>query len=205
LPTAQTISTAQQGSLAAAGPATTVAAGVPGGAGFGGRGAASAFGPPGGGFTGPGNGASAGARARGGFPRALGGGPGGFGRAARGGQTAIGGRVSSALVAALERDASRYRWVAATDGSNSAATLELDSGGKPVMAIGGFNNNGGLLTLAQFKRYVARREIHYYVAEVGGGGGGPFGGSGTNAITSWVESHFRAETIGGTTVYNLSR
>jgi hypothetical protein len=42
------------------------------------------------------------------------------------------------------------------------------------MAIGGFNNEGGNLTLAQFKQYVARGEIHYYIATSnGGGGGGP--------------------------------
>jgi hypothetical protein len=43
------------------------------------------------------------------------------------------------------------------------------------MAIGGFNNQGGNLTLAQFKQYVARGEIHYYIAGTMGAGGG-FGG-----------------------------
>jgi len=73
------------------------------------------------------------------------------------------------------------------------------------MAIGGFNNNGGLVTLAQFERYVARDEIHYYVASSGGGGGGgPFGNSGSSEILSWVEAHFTARTIGGVTVYDLA-
>jgi hypothetical protein len=71
------------------------------------------------------------------------------------------------------------------------------------MAIGGFNNNGGLLTLAQFERYVKRGEIHYYIAA--GGGGFPGGGSSTSEIASWVESHFSAETVGGETVYDLTR
>jgi hypothetical protein len=40
------------------------------------------------------------------------------------------------------------------------------------MAIGGFDNEGGNLTLAQFKQYVSRGEIHYYIASTNGGGGG---------------------------------
>ena len=73
------------------------------------------------------------------------------------------------------------------------------------MAIGGFNNNGGELSLAQFIRYVRAGEIHYFIAS-GGGGGGPGGGGSarSSAITRWVESHFTAQTIGGATVYDLT-
>jgi 4-amino-4-deoxy-L-arabinose transferase-like glycosyltransferase len=97
-----------------------------------------------------------------------------------GGGGAGGGRsTSSALVKALQSNAGHYRWVAAVSGSENAASLELATGGAPVMAIGGFNNQGGNLILAQFKQYVARGEIHYYVAStMGGGGGGGFGGGG---------------------------
>ena len=42
------------------------------------------------------------------------------------------------------------------------------------MAIGGFNNQGGNITLTQFKADVAKGEIHYYIA--GRTGGGPGGG-----------------------------
>jgi hypothetical protein len=39
----------------------------------------------------------------------------------------------------------------------------------------------------------------------GGTGGGPGGGSSaTSQITSWVQSHYKAVTVGGTTVYDLS-
>jgi 4-amino-4-deoxy-L-arabinose transferase-like glycosyltransferase len=196
--TVQTITTAHDGPLAAAGPQASTNAAGPGPLG-GLRGA----GAPGRGFPGPLGGAPAGAGA--GLPGAP---PvGGFGH--RRGRTPGGLRgdtltTSSALVAALERDAGGYRWVAATDGSNSAAALELATGGEPVMAIGGFNNNGGLLTLAQFERYVARGEIHYYIASRGGGG--PIGGGGSSsAITSWVASRYSAQTIGGVTAYDLSR
>jgi 4-amino-4-deoxy-L-arabinose transferase-like glycosyltransferase len=95
---------------------------------------------------------------------------GGFGMrgGAGGGQTS----ASTALDRALSANAGRYTWVAATSGSQSAASLELATGGDPVMAIGGFNNEGGNLTLQKFKEYVARGEIHYYVASSGGMGGG---------------------------------
>jgi hypothetical protein len=137
------------------------------------------------------------------------------GGAGGGGQTT----VSSALKKALESDAGRYRWVAAVSGSQTAASLELGTGGEPVMAIGGFNNQGGNLSLAQFEAYVAKGEIHYYIAS-GSGGGGPGGGglpgggaapgggtgaSGSTAISSWVKANFKAVKIGNETVYDLTR
>ena len=74
--------------------------------------------------------------------------------------------------------------MAATSGSQSAASIELSTGGLPVMAIGGFNNEGGDLTLAQFKAYVAKGEIHYYIASsgMGGAGGGFPGGGGGGSV-----------------------
>jgi 4-amino-4-deoxy-L-arabinose transferase-like glycosyltransferase len=92
---------------------------------------------------------------------------------APGGDGAGGGTsTSTALVKALESNAGHYRWVAAVSGSQSAASLELATAGAPVMAIGGFDNEGGNLTLAQFKQYVAGGEIHYYIASTNSGGGG---------------------------------
>jgi hypothetical protein len=104
----------------------------------------------------------------------------------------------------LKADAGSYRWVAATFGSQSAATLELATG-EPVMGIGGFDGEGGNISLATFESYVAKGEIHYFIASGTGGGGGPGGTTNSDsAITSWVEAHFTATTIGGQTVYNLS-
>ena len=112
--------------------------------------------------------------------------------------------VSSSLAKALELDAGKYRWVAATSGSQSAAGIELATGGEAVMAIGGFNNEGGKLTLTEFERYVAKGDIHYYLAS-SGSAGGPGGGSSTESIASWVKEHFKSETIGGQTVYDLTQ
>jgi hypothetical protein len=227
---AQTIATAHTGSIPSAGPGSSTPGGGPGGA-PGGRGG-SAFGGrglPGGAAGGqrpgsPANGAGAGglqlfgssgahgdgasatATRAGGFPArgagrsAAGGGPGGA-------QSVVG----AALKKALESGASSFRWVAAVSGSQTAASLELATGGEPVMAIGGFNNEGGHLTLTAFERYVAHGDIHYYFASGGAGGGpggagGPGGGaSSTASITSWVEAHFKPVKIGGETVYDLTQ
>ncbi|MGO8863737.1 MAG: glycosyltransferase family 39 protein [Acidimicrobiales bacterium] len=108
--------------------------------------------------------------------------------------------TSSALVKALEADASTYKWVAAVEGSQSAASLELATSGDAVMAIGGFNDEGGRLSLAGFEAYVARGEIHYYIGGSSGGGGD----SPDSVISAWVKAHFKAETIGGQTVYDLT-
>ena len=111
---------------------------------------------------------------------------------------------SPALTKLLQADASRYTWVAATVNSNSAAGYQLASG-DPVMAIGGFNGTDPAPSLAQFEQYVADGKIHYFIA---GGGGGGFGRGGTtdvsSRITSWVEAHYTATTVDGTTVYDLT-
>jgi 4-amino-4-deoxy-L-arabinose transferase-like glycosyltransferase len=114
--------------------------------------------------------------------------------------------VSSALRAALLKTTTR--WAAATDGSQTAASLELATGGKAVMAIGGFTGSDPAPTLAQFKAYVAAGDITYFIVggQGGGQGGGPGGGSGSGTssqITSWVEAHYTSTTIGGETVYLL--
>ena len=91
------------------------------------------------------------------------------------------------------------RWAAATVGDQSAASIELASG-KAVMAIGGWSGSDPAPTLAQFKAYVAAGDISYYVA---GGGGGP--GGGNSEIANWVAANYTATTVGGSTVYDLTK
>jgi hypothetical protein len=107
------------------------------------------------------------------------------------------------VVSLLERDSSTYSWVAATVNSNSAAGYQLATR-DPVMAIGGFNGTDPAPTLALFERYVAAGRIHYFITSNGGGPGD--GGTGTTAseITTWVEAHFKAQTIDGETLYDLA-
>jgi 4-amino-4-deoxy-L-arabinose transferase-like glycosyltransferase len=118
-----------------------------------------------------------------------------------GGFGGMGERAASAeLVQLLQADADRYRWAAATIGSQGAATYQLASG-QPVMAIGGFTGSDPSPTLAQFQTYVAAGDVHYFIA--GGGMGGRDRGT-SSEISTWVAEHYTATTVGGTTVYDLT-
>ncbi|GJF12092.1 glycosyl transferase [Mycolicibacterium cyprinidarum] len=92
------------------------------------------------------------------------------------------------------------RWAAASIGSMSASSLELDTGAS-VMAIGGFTGGDDSPTLEQFQDYAAEAQVRYFIA---GGRGGPGSDSGSSSqITSWVEQNFTAMDVGGVTVYDL--
>ncbi len=142
------------------------------------------------------------------------GGLGGFGGAG-GGTTSL----NAATAKLLETGASGYKWAAAVVGSDEAASLELGTGGVPVMAIGGFSGTDPAPTLAAFEQLVASHEVHYFVASgtgggtggggTGGGAAGGFAGRGgassdASQVTAWVEAHFTAKTVGGETVYDLT-
>ncbi len=178
------------GSTPSAGPAST------GGSGFGGAQGGFGGGLPGGTTGQAGDGAFGG----GGAP-----GHGQTGTQSQPTQQSGGGgdtSASSALASLLA--STTTKWAAATIGDQSAASLELASGGKAVMAIGGWSGSDPAPTLAQFKAYVAAGQIHYFIASGGGAGGGKGGSSSNNAITSWVESNFNTKTVGNQTVYDLT-
>jgi len=112
--------------------------------------------------------------------------------------------VSSELVTLLQQGAKGYTWAAAAVTANGAAPLQIASG-EPIMAIGGFNGTDPATTLAEFKELVAQGKIHYFIGGEGGFGGGPGGGRGTSSeIASWVADNFQSQTVGNTTVYDLS-
>jgi hypothetical protein len=207
-----TVNSAHTGAIVSAGPQAEGFGGGPGGGGGfpGGRagqfGRGTGTGVPGG-SAGTVPGGSAGTRPGGtsgasGAPGRAGGfggggtGRGGFGGGGLGGSTA----VSSALEKLLEQDATSYKWVAATEGSEAAAPLELATG-DAVMAMGGFNGTDPWPTLAVFKELVAKHEVHYYVGQSSESFGG---GQGSSAIAKWVAANFKQETVGGETVYNLT-
>jgi hypothetical protein len=180
-----TASTAHQGGIVTAGPVS--------GGGFGGQGG------PGGRF-----GRQAGTQTRefpggGQFPGGQPGAPTGGGQPGGGGQQSLNSQLASLLTA----DASSYTWVAATTGSESAATYQLATQ-LPVMAIGGFTGSDPSPTLSQFQADVQQGKIHYYLAGGQRGGGGGRGGSAAE-IATWVSENFTATTVGGTTVYDLTQ
>jgi 4-amino-4-deoxy-L-arabinose transferase-like glycosyltransferase len=220
--TLATVTSAHAGALPSAGPATAAFFGGPGGApggrpfGAGPGGAVPGGAVPGGNsgtggttipggntgtrpgaFPGGGNGTGTGTGAGGGFGR-----PGGAGGGGGPGGLSGNTQVSAALVKLLGQDAGRYTWVAATVGTQSAAPLQL-AVRHPVMAIGGFNGSDPAPTLAQFQKLVAAGKIHWFVGESASSFGG---GTGSAAqITSWVAAHYQSRTVGGVTVYDLSR
>jgi 4-amino-4-deoxy-L-arabinose transferase-like glycosyltransferase len=232
--TLDTVGTPHSGAIPSAGPTLTGAVGGPGGgAGFpgggrlgGGTRPTRTGGFPGTGSTGAGGSGNGG---RSGFPGAggpgagAGGGAAGFPAGTTGGSTGgvptrgagtpggTGGQgqggflnastPGAAVVKLLEENAGSYTWVAATVGANSASGYQLATD-DPIMAIGGFNGTDPAPTVAQFEKYVSEGKIHWYIGTSGAGSGG----SGTLAgeITTWVEAHFKAQTVDGTTLYNLS-
>ena len=102
----------------------------------------------------------------------------------------------------LLKDATGYRWAAATVGAESAAPLQLASG-RPIMAIGGFNGTDPAPSLGEFERLAAAGDIRYFIGANQDSFGG---GSGVAAqISAWVKDHFRSQTVGGLTVYDLTR
>jgi 4-amino-4-deoxy-L-arabinose transferase-like glycosyltransferase len=205
-----TAATAHTGSIVTAGPVSSFGGGFGGGRGGG----------PGGGFGGGQGGGPGGQQPPGLNQGAAGQGSsnspssqgssqgtatqGGFGGQGEGGMGGLlnGADASSDLVAALQVDGASYTWVAATTGSQNAASYQLASG-YSVMAIGGFNGSDPSPTLEQFQAYVASGQIHYYI---GGSIGRSAGGSeAASEIATWVSDNFAATTIGSTTVYDLTQ
>ena len=199
--TIDTLTTAHTGSTPTAGPAVSgMGGGAAGGFGGGAR-------PTGAGFTGtPPAGTAPGGTGTNGTPGATGttgaaGAAGTTGTATRTGGVGGGTSANAELIALLNSTTSR--WAAASIGSQSAATYVLATD-KAVMAIGGFTGSDPSPTLAEFEAYVAAGDIHYFIA--GGGMGGGQGGTGAgSAITAWVTAHYTATTVGGVTVYDLTK
>ncbi|WP_123026887.1 ArnT family glycosyltransferase [Mycolicibacterium stellerae] len=104
-------------------------------------------------------------------------------------------------------------WSAATNGSQSAAALEVSSG-TAVMAIGGWSGDP-VPTLQSFIDDVHAGKIAYYV-EAGRGGAAELKDRGevvygrsrsaahTREIADWVADHYQGTVIGESTVYRLT-
>jgi 4-amino-4-deoxy-L-arabinose transferase-like glycosyltransferase len=104
-----------------------------------------------------------------------------------------GGAVSKEMLSYLQAHRDGASWLLAVSGSSTAASIILQTGGTPVMAMGGFTGSDPAPTLTQFQSYVSAGKVHYVLAGGGGGiGGGGFsgrggGGSTTSQVLAWVE------------------
>ncbi|HEX3788751.1 MAG TPA: glycosyltransferase family 39 protein [Pseudonocardiaceae bacterium] len=220
-----TAATAHNGAIPSAGPTSLTGfggfgggrGGAPGGGNAGGGFAGGGF-PGGGGFgdggtnNGGNNNTRGGGNFGGGNRSGNRGGGGGLGSGGGIGGLLDGTTPSAALVTLLDTNANDYTWVAAVVDSNSAAGYQLATD-HSVMPIGGFNGTDPAPTLAQFEADVQAGKIHYFIASGGGGGGGGFGRTGATStgsddaaqITTWVSQHYTSATVGGVTVYDLTK
>jgi 4-amino-4-deoxy-L-arabinose transferase-like glycosyltransferase len=129
-----------------------------------------------------------------------------------GGFTGPGGLLDSpapgpALAATLSADVHDYTWVAAVVGSNNAAGYQLASGA-PIMAVGGFNGTDPSPTLEEFQRYVADRQIHYFIRGkmmIGHWGAATSGSHEPTDIAEWVETHYTPQTVDRVIIYDLTQ
>ena len=168
-------------------------------------------GAPGTGTAPGGTGTAPGGTGTGTAPGGTGTAPGGTGTGtapggAVGGGFGGGSTTESAALTTLLKDAAT-KWSAAATSSMTAGPLELASD-TAVMSLGGFNGGDDAISLQGFEKLVAAGEVHYYI----GGGQGGFGGRGrggsasdSGSIASWVTANFTATTVGGTTVYDLTK
>lgn len=102
---------------------------------------------------------------------------GGFGRAEQ---------SSTELTSYLVAHQGSAKYLVAVTGSQQSAGIILATG-KPVVTMGGFSGQDPAPTLAQFKRMVARGDVHYVLVD----------GRGASEITTWVKAH-------GTAVSSIS-
>jgi len=113
-----------------------------------------------------------------------------------------GGAASQQMIAYLEAHRDGATWLVAVPGSSAAASIILQTGGVPVMAMGGFRGTDPAPTLTQIQQYVKQGKLHYVLAGARGGfGGGGFGGGrgaagggggGVASVLSWVEQNCTA-------------
>ena len=109
---------------------------------------------------------------------------------------------SGTLVRYLLAHQGSAEYLVAVSSSASAAPIILATG-RPVVTMGGFNGSDPAPTVSQLAALVRSGQLRYVI--LGGGfGGGPGGGGRQSAIQQWVQSHGKAITVGGDTVYRVT-
>ena len=94
------------------------------------------------------------------------------------------------MVTYLEQNQGSAKWLLAVTSSNSAASIELQTG-KAVISMFGFTGSDPAMTVAKLQKLVSSGELKYVM--LGGGmGGGPGGGTSSSAVQTWVEKYCTA-------------
>lgn len=112
------------------------------------------------------------------------------------------GTADSAVAALLT--GTTTKWSAIVSGASQAAGLELATNTN-VIALGGWNGGDPYPTLAEFQDMVAKGQIGYFIEGGGMGGGGMGGRGGNSEVAAWVQANFQAQTVGNSTVYQLTK
>jgi hypothetical protein len=99
------------------------------------------------------------------------------------------------MISYLEAHQGSAKWLIAVANSNSAASIELQTG-RDVISMWGFTGSDPAMTAAKLQQLVASGELKYVMlggAMGGGGFGGPGGGnSATSQVQTWVTQHCTA-------------
>jgi 4-amino-4-deoxy-L-arabinose transferase-like glycosyltransferase len=129
---------------------------------------------------------------------------GGGSSALGGGGIGMGGGLSTAEVNYLLANQGGAKWLLAVSNSNTAASLELQTG-KAVISMFGFTGSDNAMTVDKLEKLVAAGELKYVElgGGMGGGGltGGPGGGTAGSSVQTWVEKNCTAvssSALGGT-------
>lgn len=109
----------------------------------------------------------------------------------------------STEVTELLRNSPPATWAAATYTAQNAAQFQLASG-RPVIAIGGWLGTDPAPTFDQFKSLVGQGRIAYFIWQQPVLDNVPLGADAL-AITDWVKTRFKGETVDDVTVFDLRR
>ena len=107
--------------------------------------------------------------------------------------------LSSAELSYLEANQGSAKWLVAVTSSNSAASIELQSG-RAAISMFGFTGSDPAMTVAKLQKLVSSGELKYVL--LGGGmGGGMGGGTSSSSVQTWVQQNCTAvpaSAYGGT-------
>ncbi|MEV7131425.1 glycosyltransferase family 39 protein [Arthrobacter sp. NPDC093128] len=112
------------------------------------------------------------------------------------------GREPSRALTQLFSEADDCTWAGATYASQTAARLQL-AAGRPIMPIGGFAGTDPSPTLEEFQMRAADGEVCYFIQQESYLAVQSTQTSATK-ISNWVQANYLAETVDGTTIYNLN-
>jgi hypothetical protein len=105
------------------------------------------------------------------------------------------------MLSYLEQNQGSATWLVAVANSNTAASLELQSG-RAVISMFGFTGSDSAMTVAKLQQLVASGQLKYVMTGGGFGGGGLGGGnSASSQVTTWVQQNCTAvpaSAYGGT-------